>query len=68
MTTPDPSPDMVERIRYFVVTDGPALSANQTAQLYRATGRRCWVELVGTGTVEQMQRLADELNGAEDRR
>ena len=50
--------------RYIVATDGMVLTQTQQARLYRETGYRSRAELVATGTVEQMQQLADELNGA----
>ena len=49
-------------MKYFVATDGPALSRNQAAKLYRLTGYANRAVLAASGTVEQMQTLADELN------
>lgn len=49
--------------RYIVATDGPALSQHQAARLYRLTGYRDRAELAGQGSLNQMQALADRLNG-----
>ena len=51
---------------YIVATDGPALVATTPARLYRGSGYRDRYELAATGTLAQMQALADELNGASD--
>ena len=49
-------------MKYFVATDGPALSRHQSAKLYRLTGYANHAVLEASGTAEQMQTLADELN------
>jgi len=54
--------------RYIVATDRPTLTSMQPARLYRETGYRDRAELAGTGTLEQMQQLADELNAKEAQR
>ena len=57
-----------EASRYIVATDGMVLTQTQQARLYRETGYRARAELAATGTVAQMQQLADELNGEEAQR
>jgi hypothetical protein len=49
--------------RYIVATDGPAHSRFTPAKLYKLTGHHNRAELAGSGTLEQIQVLADELNG-----
>lgn len=51
--------------RYFVATDGPVYSGRQEARLYKTTGYRSQIILSARGTFDQMQDLADELNGTE---
>lgn len=50
---------------YVVATDSPQVSRHQPARPYRLTGYRDQAVLAGSGTVEQMQVLADELNAKE---
>lgn len=48
--------------RYFVAVDGHSSSRLAPAKLYRQGVERD-LHLAGSGTVEQMRALADELNG-----
>lgn len=50
--------------KYIVATDREAFYTRlQPAKLYRLEGCRSRAVLAATGTAEQMQELADELNG-----
>lgn len=48
---------------YIVAADTSTFSRNQAARLYGAIGYRNRYVLAAQGTVEQMQTLADQLNG-----
>jgi len=50
-------------VRYIVATETTVLSGRQPARLYKITGYRSRAELAASGTVDQMQALADDLNG-----
>ena len=53
--------------RYIVATDRDFFfTGMQPAKLYKLTGCRNRAVLAGTGTVDQMQALADKLNGEVD--
>lgn len=53
-------------MKYIVTTDSHAfLTRNQPAKLYKITNYRDRAILAATGTLEQMQDLADSLNDEE---
>lgn len=52
--------------RYIVATESAPLSNHQAAKLYRLTGYRQRAVLAGSGSLGQMQDLANELNGETD--
>ena len=49
--------------RYIVAADNGLFSRHQSARLYKSTAYRNRYTLEAQGSVEQMQGLADELNG-----
>lgn len=49
-------------VRYIVATDKFVYSGHQEAKLYKLTGYQNRAILAGTGSVAQMQELADQLN------
>lgn len=53
--------------RYIVATDTPLLSGLQAARLYKLEGAGDRAVLSAQGDAQQMQALADELNGANER-
>lgn len=52
--------------QYIVATDAPAQSRHAAARLYRLTGYRSRAELSASGSLEQMEALAERLNGQAD--
>jgi hypothetical protein len=51
---------------YIVAADTETFNRNQAGRLYAAIGYRNRYVLAAQGTVEQMQTLADSLNGNAD--